>query len=1383
MKPPRWTVVSPSAYEWEREALEFLREHLPDHDPWRAWSNLEFVDDDGRVNEVDLLVLTPNGLVLVEIKSRPGTIHGDPHSWSWITDGRRATYDNPLLLANRKAKRLKSVLSRQEAFRRGGARAPWVTEVVFLSKVLQAPRIDPGTAKRVFLRGDPTKPNDDGIVAALTGSMDIGFGRAGTLDAALSRATATALEQAGVRPAGRSRRLGDYGLERLLGEGDGWQDFEAKHASLGVTRRVRVYPYTRAASPEERERLGRMAAREFRVLEGINHPGILKVLDFRDSELGPALIFEHVPTAERFDRFLGTRLAGLTAEARLGLLRQLAEALGHAHGRRLYHRGLAPQNVLARGGVDGEPRLQIMNWQVATRAEGSQTAFPMTAGTRNLGDHFADPAKVYLAPEALIGGEATAQADVFSLGAIAYHLFSGRPPAGDPLSLPAKLREGGGLKLSEVVDGVGTYLEDLVRAATAPAVRDRIASAGEFLEYLALAEAEIRPQEAPTSVDPSVAKPGDILDGGLVVVRKLGRGGTADALLVRRDGEEEELALKVAVDESHGDRLRAEADVLRKLHHQNIVRLVDVLTVSGRAAILMEKAGDRTLAERLRGDDTPSLDLMRRFGEDLLQALDHLEQNGVAHRDIKPDNIGIAPAGGSGRLRLVLFDFSLTRTPPENIQAGTRPYLDPFLPMRRPPRWDLHAERFAAAMTLHELVAGSLPVWGDGTGDHLVTEDEATIATERFDPALREGLRRFFDKALRRNSEERYGNAEDMLREWRRAFEPLDRAAPAEDSVEVVARRLERRSTIAEVGYGVEARDVLDRMGVHTVQQLLAVDRIRFRYLRGVSDKVRKEIRERAKLIAQIRPDLLPGGGSEEAQAWASVDRLAEQLLPRRPAADETADDKLLAEYLGLEGTEGAPAWPAPGDVARSAGVARSAVATVIGQARERWHKSRDLNELRAELVSLLQASGGVATAEELASQLLASRGSVEEDEADRARLARAVLRAAVELEASVTDPRFSAYAEASPVLVATSPELADYARRLGAAADRLAREEPLPAPGRVEEELAFVVPPTEAVAPSSRTLRLAAAASAGAALSARSELYPRGMSAASALRLSLGSLAGPRLLTEAAVRERVRGRFPEAEPLPPRPELDRLLAEADAERVWREDVPDGPGFVSRFASTADRSTPAELLRYATIAASPQATPEVLDARALEEKVAHAARTGAFIALTVEPRRAKNAEAELLRRFAPRERISLEAVLLRAMRTEAEARKVKWPVVLKADADARDSKDFRNLLRLARAAADRARAELLALDRPALLVNPGLFTRYDLLPVLSDLAQASGARGGPPSLWLLVPQADGGMPRIDGEALPVIGTANWARLTEHWLANAHRAGARPTAAA
>jgi hypothetical protein len=88
----------------------------------------------------------------------------------------------------------------------------------------------------------------------------------------------------------------------------------------------------------------------------------------------------------------------------------------------------------------------------------------------------------------------------------------------------AKLREGGGLRLAEAVDGIGSYLQDMVRASTAPVVGERIASAGEFLEYLAAAEPDTRAQPPSTTVDPSVATRDDRLDGDLVVIRKLGRG-------------------------------------------------------------------------------------------------------------------------------------------------------------------------------------------------------------------------------------------------------------------------------------------------------------------------------------------------------------------------------------------------------------------------------------------------------------------------------------------------------------------------------------------------------------------------------------------------------------------------------------------------------------------------------------------------------------------------------------------------------------------------------------------------------------------------------------------------------------------------------------------
>lgn len=53
MSPSRWKTITPSNFPWEREALDFVREHLPDREPYRAWSNFEFISEDGTINEVD----------------------------------------------------------------------------------------------------------------------------------------------------------------------------------------------------------------------------------------------------------------------------------------------------------------------------------------------------------------------------------------------------------------------------------------------------------------------------------------------------------------------------------------------------------------------------------------------------------------------------------------------------------------------------------------------------------------------------------------------------------------------------------------------------------------------------------------------------------------------------------------------------------------------------------------------------------------------------------------------------------------------------------------------------------------------------------------------------------------------------------------------------------------------------------------------------------------------------------------------------------------------------------------------------------------------------------------------------------------------------------
>ena len=425
----------------------------------------------------------------------------------------------------------------------------------------------------------------------------------------------------------------------------------------------------------------------------------------------------------------------------------------------------------------------------------------------------------------------------------------------------------------------------------------------EFLVYLADAEKEGRVEASEAAVDPSMAKSGDVLERGLVVVRRLGRGGSSDALVVRQGEGAEELVLKVAIDAAHGEPHQGPRPrSLRRLRYPNIVRYVDDFPIAGRHAILMEKAGEMSLARHLRSAEPPALDLMRRFGEELLQTIDYLEQEGVAHRDIKPDNIGIAEAGKSSRKRLVLFDFSLARTPPDNIQAGTRPYLDPFLGLRRPPRWDLYAERFAAAVTLYEMLTGTVPTWGDGVSDPALLEDEATIEADRFDPNLRDGLTAFFDRASGASRASGSTTPRRCCAPGARSSRPLDRQVRSPRTAWSSWRAgSSARTPVAELGYGIEALDVLANMGVHTAQQLLAVDRRRFRYRRNVGERMRREIRLKAKRLAQLRPDLVPRGSWRPGTGRASIDRLAEQLVPLRPAGEEPTEDRVLAAFLGLD--------------------------------------------------------------------------------------------------------------------------------------------------------------------------------------------------------------------------------------------------------------------------------------------------------------------------------------------------------------------------------------------------------------------------------------------------------------------------------------------------
>jgi len=813
-----WTQVTPSEFPWEREGLAFLKERLPDHEPFRAWANFEFVVD-GTVSEVDVLVVAKKGIFLVELKGWPGRVTGDAGTWQWTRPNavEPRLQDNPYVLANRKAKRLKTLLSRQKALR--GKRLPFIAPLIFLTDPDVRIQLTEEARRGVTQRDDKETDDLAGVISTLT-TLTAEEQRRGaqSVDRPLAKLITAAIEQAGIRPSQRSRQVGDLQLKALLDEGTGYQDHVGVHPRFpSVEHRVRIYGADELATEEDREQLARAARREYELLSGVSHQGIVKAQAFVEHELGPALIFERDPEEIRLDHFLQRHHASLTLFDRLSLVRDLAEAVRHAHGHRLFHRALSPRSVLVVPSPTGPRRFSIINWQTGARDDVSGTALTIQ-GTRHPEQLVDAASSPYLAPEALTQPDADpALADVFSLGAIAFHVFCGQPPAESLPGLIQVLERDDALEVSSVLDGAGAYLSETVREATRGDATRR-STMQDLLDGIALIEDEITaPPEAPEETPPERAAPGDLL-GGWTVKRRLGRGSTALAFLVAgQDGPDR--VVKVANDPERNDRLRDEGEVLAKLRHPAIVELHgELIDVADRTAIVLEYASEGTLAQQLERQGALSLGNLQDWGEDLLSAVAYLEQEGIPHRDIKPENCGIAERGKSRKRRLVLLDFSLARAGADQIEAGTRPYLDPFLGSDTRRRWDVAADRFSAAMVLHEMATGTTPFWSaPGVDPRMAKDTEASIERDALPREIARPLADFLERALRRDARERFDTADEMLRAWRLLFDRLD-AAHAGEAATVDAEQLRASATpttsITAIGLSARAVDAAERLGV-----------------------------------------------------------------------------------------------------------------------------------------------------------------------------------------------------------------------------------------------------------------------------------------------------------------------------------------------------------------------------------------------------------------------------------------------------------------------------------------------------------------------------------------------------------------------------------------
>jgi serine/threonine protein kinase len=234
---------------------------------------------------------------------------------------------------------------------------------------------------------------------------------------------------------------GRYRLVRMLGRGGMGDVWLAEDQRLG---RAFALKFLVAELVGSSEALSRMH-REYEVLEKLTHPHIVRVFDLDQDEASGRwyLRMEYVEGEDLQNKIREaekTSKRPLFSLEEMGVwLGQLAEALGYMHERGILHRDIKPANLM----LTSEKQLKVMDFGIARVLRGTHT----TQHTAMMGSMY------YAAPELLRGQSATAAADVYSFGVLAYEMLTGKKPMGR-FPLPSRVVQGLSVAVDEAVEAM-----------------------------------------------------------------------------------------------------------------------------------------------------------------------------------------------------------------------------------------------------------------------------------------------------------------------------------------------------------------------------------------------------------------------------------------------------------------------------------------------------------------------------------------------------------------------------------------------------------------------------------------------------------------------------------------------------------------------------------------------------------------------------------------------------------------------------------------------------------------------------------------------------------------------------------------------------------------
>ena len=270
------------------------------------------------------------------------------------------------------------------------------------------------------------------------------------------------------------KKISSYTIKSEIDSGGMGTVYLAEHDRMGSMAAIKVLHPSLSLDASLRKRF----LSEAKTLSTLNHPMIVRVLDYAEGQDGLYIIMEYVE-GKPLDKLIKNVTGPIPEQRAFNIFKKILDGFEYAHSKGIIHRDIKPANII----IDENDNPKIIDFGIVKMlGDASANSMHTTTGT---GKGIGTPS--FMSPEQVLNKPVDARSDIFSLGLTLFCMITGRTPFGSTLSEFEIKRNIVDLELpraASIYPNASVKAQHIIDKATAKKPEDRYKSCKEFGEAL-----------------------------------------------------------------------------------------------------------------------------------------------------------------------------------------------------------------------------------------------------------------------------------------------------------------------------------------------------------------------------------------------------------------------------------------------------------------------------------------------------------------------------------------------------------------------------------------------------------------------------------------------------------------------------------------------------------------------------------------------------------------------------------------------------------------------------------------------------------------------------------------------------------------------------------